>query len=222
MKRLLLIPLLAGAAHAQTFKSEDVRFFTEKIRPLLEANCIKCHGGQDRNGKVKIRSGLQLISRKGIVRGGDHGSAYNEQERDKSLLLHVLTYEDEDLKMPPRGKLSEEERALFAEWVKRGLPWTEEGMNFLHEVEDENSAITSVNATTKAFWSYRPLRRPAVPRVEDPSWSKNPIDAFLYARLAEQGLEPNGAGEPPRIDPARHLRHHRIATHPGRGRGLRE
>ena len=122
MKKLLLLPLLAATASAQSFKSEDVRFFTEKVRPLLDANCIKCHGGKDAKGKLKIKSGLQLISRKGITKGGEHGPAFNEAEPEKSLILHVLTYDDEDLKMPPRSKLSEEDRAIFAEWVKRGLP----------------------------------------------------------------------------------------------------
>ena len=93
MKRLLIIPLLAASATAtaQSFSSEDITFFKEKIRPLLEANCFKCHGGKDEKGELKIKSGLQLISRKGITMGGEHGAAYNEKEPEKSLLLHVLS-----------------------------------------------------------------------------------------------------------------------------------
>ena len=52
--------------------------------------------------------------------------------------------------------------------------------------------ITKVNATTKAFWSYKPLRRPSVPEVKDPVWSYSPIDAFLLDRLESNGLKPNG------------------------------
>ena len=52
--------------------------------------------------------------------------------------------------------------------------------------------ITKVNATTKAFWSYKPLRRPSVPEVKDPVWSHSPIDAFLLDRLESNGLKPNG------------------------------
>jgi hypothetical protein len=192
MKKLLLLPLLAATASAQSFKSEDVRFFTEKVRPLLDANCIKCHGGKDAKGKLKIKSGLQLISRKGITKGGEHGPAFNEAEPEKSLILHVLTYDDEDLKMPPRSKLSEEDRAIFAEWVKRGLPWTKADMNFLHEMHEEKSETTAINATTRAFWSYKPLKRPAVPKTGHATWGKNPIDAYIYTRLAQAGLKPNG------------------------------
>ena len=193
MKRFLIIPLLAAAtASAQSFESEDIQFFQEKIRPLLEANCFKCHGGKDKNDRIKIKSGLQLISRKGITIGGEHGPAFDAKEPAKSLILHAISYEDEDIKMPPKSKLSAEHRALFAEWVKRGLPWTRADADFLHEVHEEKSESTSINATTKAFWSYKPLKRPTVPLVNHPTWGKNPIDAFLYSRMAKEGLKPNG------------------------------
>lgn len=194
MKRLLFIPLLAASSLAvcsQTHSPEDIQFFKDKIRPLLEANCTGCHGGKDKRGRLKIKSGLQLISRKGITLGGEHGPAFDEKNPEKSLLLHVLTYEDEDLKMPPKAKLSEEDRALFAEWVKRGLPWTKEDADFLHETHEE-SDITSINAKTKAFWSYKALKRPQMPKVDNPDWSQTAIDAFIFHSLKEQGLKPNG------------------------------
>ncbi len=58
---------------------------------------------------------------------------------------------------------------------------------FLSAEED----ITKVNATTKAFWSYKPLRRPEVPKVDNSSWSTSPIDAFIYKQLQANGLKPN-------------------------------
>ncbi|MEE8469013.1 MAG: DUF1549 domain-containing protein, partial [Planctomycetota bacterium] len=39
-------------------------------------------------------------------------------------------------------------------------------------------------------WSYRPLRRPAVPTTSNPPWVRNPVDAFVLARLDAAGLEP--------------------------------
>ncbi|HAT18940.1 MAG TPA: hypothetical protein DCS85_02175, partial [Verrucomicrobiales bacterium] len=50
--------------------------------------------------------------------------------------------------------------------------------------------ITKVNATTKSFWSYKPLRRPSVPKIGNPAWSANPIDAFIYSRLKKNSLQP--------------------------------
>ena len=85
--------------------------FSRDIRPILSQNCFKCHGGTDAKGKVKIRSGLQLISRRGIVQGGEHGPAFKEADPAKSFILHAIGYEDDDIKMPPRGKLPEDQRA---------------------------------------------------------------------------------------------------------------
>ena len=74
MKRALSL-LACGLApwvSAKEFSSEDIAFFTKEVRPLLEDHCIRCHGGKDSTGHYKVKSGLQLVSRKGIVNGGDH------------------------------------------------------------------------------------------------------------------------------------------------------
>ena len=52
-----------------------------------------------------------------------------------------------------------------------------------------------VTAEAKNFWSFRPLTRPPVPVVEDPGWSRHPIDAFVRTRLAAAGLVPNPPAE---------------------------
>ncbi len=46
------------------------------------------------------------------------------------------------------------------------------------------------NGPDEAWWSYRPLRRPAVPSVSDGGFVQNPIDAFVLARLQAAGLTP--------------------------------
>ncbi|CAN5376669.1 hypothetical protein BH23VER1_BH23VER1_13940 [soil metagenome] len=51
---------------------------------------------------------------------------------------------------------------------------------------------TQVNDFTRSHWSYRPMVRPDVPAVDDPSWAANPVDAFLLAGLSDAGLSPNG------------------------------
>ena len=40
------------------------------------------------------------------------------------------------------------------------------------------------------FWSFQPVKRPALPRVENRAWVKSPVDAFVLAKLEEAGLEP--------------------------------
>ena len=48
----------------------------------------------------------------------------------------------------------------------------------------------------REHWAFRPLVRPPVPAVANPSWVRNPIDAFIAARHEQAGLVPKP--EPPR------------------------
>lgn len=188
------IPAALGEDHQAIkhpdFTSEQVAFFTKEVRPLLNEHCIRCHGGKDSKGKVKIRSGLQLISRRGVVLGGEYGSAIDQQNPANSLLLKMVSYVDEDHEMPPKAKLSDEQLATLNKWVEMKAPWTPGDINKLEGTE-EAASTTKVNETTKNFWSYRPLKTPEVPKVPDSHWAKNPLDAFVFARLAENGLKPN-------------------------------
>jgi hypothetical protein len=175
-----------------SFTDDQVAFFSSKVRPLLEANCFKCHGGIGSNGKPKVRSGLQLISRKGVVLGGEHGPAFNTEKPAESLLLEMISYKDEHHEMPPSGKLEPDQAKILNEWVNMGLPWTAEDIDVLVKIEDHTHAANEINETTRNFWSHTKVTRPDVPKVSDSSWQKHPIDAFIYAKLAEQGLVPNG------------------------------
>ena len=42
----------------------------------------------------------------------------------------------------------------------------------------------------KSFWSFQPVTRPPVPEVKDNAWVRNPIDAFVLAKLKAKGLHP--------------------------------
>ena len=105
--RLPILGMAIATAAPAGAETSGVEFFRDGVRPILEENCFKCHGGTDARGEVKVRGGLQLISRKGILLGGDHGAAINLEKPDESVILMALSYEDEDLEMPPRGKLDD-------------------------------------------------------------------------------------------------------------------
>jgi hypothetical protein len=172
------------------FSSEEVAFFTKEVRPLLTEHCFSCHGGKDSKGRIKIRAGLQLISRRGLLIGGDNGPAIDQENPANSLLLKMVSYIDEDHEMPPTAKLSDAQLATLNKWVEMKAPWTPGDINQLQGTK-EAASTTKINQTTKNFWSYRPLKTPALPKVSDPLWAKNPLDAFVFARLAENGLKPN-------------------------------
>ena len=103
----------AGAA----LPAEDARFFAEKVVPLFEARCFKCHSHQ--SGKMK--GGLTLDARSGWAEGGENGPAVIPGDVEKSLLVRAIRHTDPDLKMP-KEKLPAAEIALLEEWVKRGAP----------------------------------------------------------------------------------------------------
>src|SRR5207247_1686188 len=42
----------------------------------------------------------------------------------------------------------------------------------------------------RSFWSFRPVVRPEVPKVRRAEWVRNPIDAFVLAKLEEKGFSP--------------------------------
>jgi hypothetical protein len=52
-------------------------------------------------------------------------------------------------------------------------------------------ARTSQNPKWQQFWSFQPVHRPAPPQVSDRAWVRNPIDAFVLAKLEREGLKPS-------------------------------
>lgn len=42
----------------------------------------------------------------------------------------------------------------------------------------------------REYWAYQPVVRPAVPEITVDTWSRNPIDRFILAKLQKEGLSP--------------------------------
>lgn len=166
-----------------TFTPEQLEFYQQTIQPILAEHCYKCHGGGEANasGHVKVKSGLQVISRLGLVQGGEHGPAFNAAAPMESLLLRAVSYDDEHLKMPPSGKLGEDERQALQRWVGMGLPWNPEDINKLVPVIEEVHTSKGPDNT----WTYEPLRAITPPTI---AGIKHPIDALLTAKLRGKNL----------------------------------
>ena len=90
-------------------------FFERRIRPLLSKNCYACHTGAESGG-------LRVDSRTRLLQGGKSGPAVVPGETAKSLLLQAVTWQGK-LKMPPSGKLSDEDVTDLTAWVKDGAVW---------------------------------------------------------------------------------------------------
>jgi hypothetical protein len=184
---------------APSFTAGQVRFFEQEVRPILEARCLKCHGGGP-----KVRGGFRLDSRAAVLEGGDLGPAVVLDQPEQSLLLQAIRYQE--LEMPPGGKLPPGEVEVLTRWVKDGLPWTSQATPAPASGPAATTpAGSEAIAAARHQWSHQPVARPPVPAVKDRAWCRTPIDAFLLARLEAQGLRP--APEADRVTLIRRLTH---------------
>jgi hypothetical protein len=168
------------AAHAVEIDAQALEFFESKVRPILVEHCQKCHAADSK----KIRGGLLVDSRDGLLTGGDTGPAIVPGKPDESLLIQAVRYDDELVKMPPKGKLSDDQIAILTDWVRRGAP----------DPRDAPSAARPERkidlAAGRQHWSFQPLSAPEPPASGETAWPKSPIDQFILAKLVENGLKP--------------------------------
>ena len=154
------LPLLISLAFAFSAWASQAQDWDGDVRPLLQKNCSKCHGG------VKQKGGLDLRSQEAALRGGESGAAIVPQKPDESLMLKLLR-PDADPHMPPKKQLAEEDIALLTTWVAH------------------LGAETDATATTTAPTSSPST--PSIPAGVDPSLA---ADLFLQAKWQETGTTP--------------------------------
>jgi len=157
-------------------------FFESKVRPVLAEHCYKCHSAEAR----ALKGGLRLDSLDGMRKGGDSGPAVVPGDLEMSLLVKAVKYDDELLRMPPKGKLSASSIATLAEWVKEGAV----GPHAAETSLGKKSAGVDFESAG-AHWAYRPIRRPTVPAVHDRAWPRSPVDSFVLSALESARLTPS-------------------------------
>ena len=104
---VLLLALAASPSLAAPPDAAAVKFFEDKVRPVLATRCYSCHG------PAKQKGNLRLDSRAAVLHGGDSGPSLQSGKPDESLLLKAVRQAGE-LKMPPSGKLKAAEVADLA------------------------------------------------------------------------------------------------------------
>jgi hypothetical protein len=145
--------------------------FRRDIQPIFARACLACHGGR------KQRGGLRLDVRQAALEGSDSGPVIRPGDAANSRLLHVVAGLDPQTKMPPEGKpLTAAEVGRLRAWIEQGAPWPEE-------------SDTRTPPATK-HWAFLPPKRPALPAVQLTSWARNPVDAFILARLEKANIRP--------------------------------
>lgn len=149
--------------------SRPVDFVTD-IQPLLAANCYSCHGPERQKGDVRwdVKSS--------VFRFGDPEALIVPGKSAESRVIHLVAGLEPDSLMPPKGEpLTAQEIGLLRAWIDQGAAWP------------EPTTTDLVPATT--HWSFKPVTRPDVPAIsQQDGRTANPIDNFIFAKLAENNL----------------------------------
>ncbi len=148
----------------------SAEFFERRIRPLLAEKCYSCHGAKLASG------GLRVDSREAIRKGGNRGPAVVPGHLDLSYLARAVSYRDPVIKMPPAGRLTDDQIGDLDAWIKAGA------------TDPRDSATPT--STSKRPWSFEPFREHTLPKTKSPAWAKTWIDHFVLAGLESKNLRP--------------------------------
>ena len=112
-------------------------FYAKRINPILDANCVSCHG------TGKVQGGLRLDSYESLMKGGQDGSVIVAGKPDESLLLVRVTLPPSHKQfMPAEGKppLKAEEIAWIKAWIQQGASPTAATLNGI-SIRDERPEL---------------------------------------------------------------------------------
>ena len=168
----LLLARAVAAATAGEPPAASVDF-AKDVAPLLEAHCIRCHSPGNRQGGLSLATHDDLFADGYAVPGDPDGS---------HLLDVIMEIDGQPPRMPHEGEpLSAEAVATVRRWIAAGAVWP------------AGITLEQRSKADRSWWSLRPLADVAAPAVAapPPGWDANPIDRFLAAALAEQGLTAN-------------------------------
>lgn len=144
------------------FSSRNEVHFSTDIRPILNQNCVQCHGG------VRQKNGVSFIYRDEALGVGKSGRrTIVPGDPDGSELIARVTSKDPDSRMPYHAPpLASKQIQLLRKWIKQGAKW-----------EDH--------------WSFVAPKPQPLPSVKATHWPKQPLDRFILARLEKEGLNPS-------------------------------
>ena len=178
--------VMSGSAAARETGRESGRpsateLTQHDVIPIMMRRCTVCHGLRQQE------AGLDLRTKASMLKGGNSGPAIVPGEPDESLLIKKVRAGE----MPPRRRVVEvsvkpiepAEIELIAKWIELGAP---EAATDPHDAGAERDSLVTDN--DRAFWSFQPPRRVAVPRVQHTELVRNPIDAFVLTKLEPRGL----------------------------------
>ena len=144
---------------------------------ILADRCYRCHGAAKQEGELRLDLSAAAL------RGGEEGVVIQPGHADDSLLIEYVVGKG-DTVMPPKGaRLTEKEVATLKTWIDGGAKWP------------TTPATTSGIDPRLDHWSFKPVRHVEPPAVQNPSWVRNEIDAFILAKLEQEKIKPSGEAD---------------------------
>ncbi|MCC9607559.1 DUF1553 domain-containing protein [Blastopirellula sp. JC732] len=168
-----LVALFLPSSLLPAAENEKPVDFEQEVAPLLSRRCVSCHSPNIKKGELSLASPDDLLTN-GFVVPGDAAGSY--------LLEVVVPDGDKRPAMPKSGEvLSEAEVDLLRRWVEQGAVWP------------EGVVIHEASKADRSWWSLQPLAEAKLPAADEApdAWKQNPIDRFVWAKLAEAQLKPN-------------------------------
>src|ERR1035438_5147832 len=171
---LEVFPRLAQTQNAPQPNVSKVDYLRD-IQPILEKSCFSCHGA------TAQMSGLRLDSRAAFLAGGTNGKIVVPGQAEDSTLYKRVAGVGDLSRMPFGGQaLAPAQIAMIRAWIDQGA-----------EIPESATTATAAPEPAKKHWGFIAPVRPAVPVVDHSPWVRNPIDAFILARLEKEGLKPS-------------------------------
>lgn len=159
------------ATAAEPLTAEQVQF-EKSVAPLLISKCVACHSGSEAKGR------LDLTVRDKLITGGESGPAIVPNTLDKSLIWLRIAADE----MPPKHPLSAAEKQTIQRWIESGAVWSGGVLDPLKVSTDQRAGFD--------WWSLQPIAQVAIPKTNDTDRLRQPVDAFIQARLEQRGLNP--------------------------------
>ena len=142
--------------------------FNIHVKPILSDKCFACHGPD----LAAQKAGLSLHDPEMAFAGLKESPgkfAIKPGNLNKSELFHRIISDDEEYRMPSIESnltLTPREKAILIKWIEDGAEY-------------------------KPHWAFIPPQEQDLPKVKDKSWSKNPIDHFVLAKLEAEKIKPS-------------------------------
>lgn len=143
--------------------------FNRDVQPILNKNCVACHGGVKEAGEVSF------IYRDKVLGKGESGKfvVVPGKPEQSEMIARIITDNPDDLMpKPDHGpRLSQREVETLRQWIKEGAKWGE-------------------------HWAFVAPEKHPLPPVKNADWPKRDLDHFILSRLESERLTPSPVADP--------------------------